>query len=131
MNHTNTYKADMVLLFLDFCLFVFSLFAVYSGSGQYVQEEQFYFVIRQFLWYVIVFSLLIDVAKFEYELLMKWVLSLYISGVILLLLVHFFVTEKNGSQRWINLGFIEVQPSEFTKVFLIIYISFFLSKVSN
>lgn len=131
MNHMNTHKADTLLLFLVFCLFVFSLFAVYSGSGQYVQEEPFYFVMRQFLWYLIGISLMIGVAKFDYELLKKWALPLYLSGVILLLLVHFFGTEKNGSQRWINLGFFEIQPSEFMKVFLIIYISFILSKVSN
>jgi len=127
----NTHKADTLLLFLVFCLFVFSLSAVYSGSGQYVQEEPFYFVMRQFLWYLIGISLMIGVAKFDYELLEKWALPLYLSGVILLLLVHFFGTEKNGSQRWINLGFFEIQPSEFMKVFLIIYISFILSKVSN
>src|SRR5690625_3798809 len=130
MNHTN-YKADTLLLFLVFCLFIFSLFAVYGGSGQYVQQDPFYFVIRQFLWYVIGVSMMIGVAKFDYELLKKWALPLYIGGVILLLLVHFFGTERNGSQRWINLGFIEIQPSEFMKVFLIIYISFILSKVSN
>jgi len=71
MNHMNTHKADTLLLFLVFCLFVFSLFAVYSGSGQYVQEEPFYFVMRQFLWYLIGISLMIGVAKFDYELLKK------------------------------------------------------------
>lgn len=131
MNQTNTSKADTLLFFLVFCLFTFSLFAVYSGSGQYVPEDPFYFVIRQFLWYVIGFGLMFGVMKFDYELLKKWALPLYISGVILLLLVHFMGTERNGSQRWINLGFIEIQPSEFMKIFHIIYISFILNKVGN
>lgn len=131
MNRTNTNKPDKLLLFLLFCLFIFSLLAVYSGSGQYVQDNPFYFVTNQFIWYLIGFSLMIGVAKFDYELLRIWALHLYISGVILLLLVHFFGTEKNGSQRWINLGFFEIQPSEFMKVFLIIYISFILSKKTH
>src|SRR5699024_1611457 len=39
-----------------------------------------------------------------------------------------FGIEKNGSQRWISIGVIEIQPSEFMKIFLILYISFILSK---
>lgn len=131
MRNTNTKKADSYLLFSILFLFIFSLLAIYSGSGQYVQEEPFYFLIRQFLWYLIGFALIFVVAKFDYELLEKWAFPFYISGVILLLLVHFFGTERNGSQRWINFGIIEVQPSEFMKIFLIIYISFILSKVSD
>lgn len=124
-------KADSLLLFLIFCLLIYSLFAVYSGSGQYVKEEPFYFVNRQFIWYVIGFGIMFLVAKLDYELLEKWALPLYITGVVLLLLVHFFGVERNGSQRWVNLGIIEIQPSEFMKIFFIIYISFILKKVGK
>lgn len=125
---TNMSKADSLLLFLVFCLFIYSLLAVYSGSGQYAQEEPFYFAIRQFFWYLIGIGLMVLIARFDYELLDKWALPLYIIGVALLLFVHLFGTEKNGSQRWINFGIVEIQPSEFMKIFFIIYIAYILSK---
>lgn len=128
---SDTQKTDSLLLFLVFCLLIYSLLAVYSGSGQYVKEEPFYFVNRQFIWYVIGFGIMFLVAKFDYELLEKWALPLYITGIVLLLLVHFWGVERNGSQRWVNLGIIEIQPSEFMKIFFIIYISFILKKAGK
>lgn len=128
---SNIHKADSLLLFLVFSLFIYSLLAVYSGSGQYVQGEPFYFIIRQILWYLIGAGLMFIITKFDYELLEKWAVYLYSGGIILLLIVHFFGTEKNGSQRWISLGAFEIQPSEFMKIFLILYISYILSKVGK
>lgn len=127
----NTYKIDYSILFLVFCLFIYSLVAVYSGSGQYAQGMPFYFVTRQLIWYLIGAGLMFFVAKFDYELLEKWALPLYIIGVVLLLLVHFFGTEKNGSKRWITLAAFEIQPSEFMKIFLIIFLAFILRKVGR
>ncbi len=41
----------------------------------------------------------------------------------LLLVVHFFGTVGMGAQRWIDLGFIRIQPSEFMKVSLIMVLA--------
>jgi rod shape determining protein RodA len=41
----------------------------------------------------------------------------------LLLLVHFFGDVGMGAQRWIDLGFIRIQPSEFMKVSLIMMLA--------
>jgi cell division protein FtsW (lipid II flippase) len=56
---------------------------------------------------------------------------LYGIGFGLLVLVHFFGTVNNGAQRWISLGTFELQPSEFMKIFLIIYIAVILSKLGQ
>ena len=128
---SNTQRVDYLILFLVFCLFIYSLFAVYSGSGQYAKDVPFYFVIRQAIWYLAGTGLMIFIAKFDYELLEKWAMPLYIAGVFLLLLVQFFGVEKNGSQRWVNLGILEIQPSEFMKIILILYLSLILRKVGK
>lgn len=47
----------------------------------------------------------------------------YISTFVLLLLVYFFGTMGMGAQRWIDLGFIRIQPSEFMKVSLIMMLA--------
>ncbi len=51
--------------------------------------------------------------------------------VILLLLMGVLVTHVNGSSRWINLKFFSVQPSEFAKLALIIFIAKILNLVGN
>ncbi len=129
--HENRHQVDYLLMVSVFGLFIISLVAVYSGSGQYVQDQPFYFTIRQCIWYGIGIGLMVAIAKFDYELLEKWAFPLYIAGIGMLLMVYFFGTVKNGSQRWINLGIIEIQPSEFMKIFLILYLAYILSKVGE
>lgn len=128
---SNTYKIDYFILFLVFCLFIYSLLAVFSGSGQYAQGTPFYFVTRQFICYLIGVGSMLLVTRFDFKLLEKWALPIYITGVVLLLLVHFGGTEKNGSKRWIDLVVIEIQPSEFMKIFLIIYLAFILRRAGK
>ena len=47
----------------------------------------------------------------------------YAATFFLLLVVHFFGTVGMGAQRWIDLGFIRIQPSEFMKVSLIMMLA--------
>ena len=47
----------------------------------------------------------------------------YIVTFVLLLVVHFFGAVGMGAQRWIDLGFIRIQPSEFMKVSLIMMLA--------
>lgn len=47
----------------------------------------------------------------------------YVATFILLLVVHFFGTVGMGAQRWIDFGFIRIQPSEFMKVSLVMMLA--------
>ncbi|MGE6257488.1 rod shape-determining protein RodA [Heyndrickxia sporothermodurans] len=124
-------QVDYILILIILCLFVFSLVAVYSGSGQYETQDPYYFVKRQVIWYMIGIAIMAGVAYFDFELLERLAIPLYIVGICLLVAVHFFGTFKNGSQRWINFGVFELQPSEFVKVFLIIFLAVILNKMGR
>ena len=124
-------QIDYLLAGIIFGLFLFSLLAVYSGSGQYETADPYYFVKRQIIWYVIGTAAMVAVARFDYELLERLAMPFYIGGVALLLLVHFFGTYRNGSQRWISFGLFEVQPSEFMKVGLILFLAAILKKAGG
>ncbi|WP_066188286.1 rod shape-determining protein RodA [Gracilibacillus timonensis] len=119
---------DYIIWMILIGLFLISVTAVYSGTGQYTGGESFYFASRQLIWYVISGVLMLAVAQFDYELLEKWALYLYLAGLALLLFVRFFGIERNGSQRWINLGFMELQPSELMKIILVIYLAAIFQK---
>ncbi|MCI4139496.1 FtsW/RodA/SpoVE family cell cycle protein, partial [Bacillus vallismortis] len=43
--------------------------------------------------------------------------------VFLLILVPFFGTYNNGSQRWLSFGVLEIQPTEFMKFILILLLA--------
>ncbi|MDQ0268383.1 rod shape-determining protein RodA [Cytobacillus purgationiresistens] len=124
----NENNIDYPLLLVLFCLIIISLLAVYSGSGQYYSSDPFYYLKRQAIWYMIGIAVMAAVAYFDYELLERWATPLYIVGVILLLLVHFFGVYRNGAQRWLNIGIFEPQPSEFFKIFILLFLSVILYK---
>ncbi|WP_054007281.1 rod shape-determining protein RodA [Cypionkella psychrotolerans] len=47
----------------------------------------------------------------------------YLVAMLLLLVVHFFGTVGMGAQRWIDLGFMRLQPSELMKVTLVMILA--------
>lgn len=53
----------------------------------------------------------------------------YIISLILLVLVNYLGKTTNGAENWLDLKFFQLQPSEVTKVFLIISISSYFSPI--
>ncbi len=47
----------------------------------------------------------------------------YLMSVVLLLIVEFFGTSGMGAQRWIDLGFMRLQPSELTKITVVMVLA--------
>jgi len=119
---------DYSLVYILFGLFVFSLLAVYSGSGQYSVSDPYFYVKRQVIWYIIGVAVMVAVARFDYDLLERLAWPIYSLGIGLLVMVHFFGTYKNGSQRWLSFGLFDIQPSEFMKVGLIIFLAVMLKQ---
>jgi rod shape determining protein RodA len=51
---------------------------------------------------------------------------LYAINIVLLVFVRLFGVRVGGAKRWINLGFTRMQPSEFTKVIMIIFVAVYI-----
>lgn len=73
----------------------------------------------------IVVMLVISVVDFEWVLNFYWVI--YLANILLLLCVEFFGVTYNGAQRWIDLKFTTFQPSDLTKIFLILFFAKFIT----
>ena len=72
----------------------------------------------------IVFMLIVSLIDLEWILNFYWLI--YAGNLLLLLYVDLFGASYNGAQRWINLGFTTIQPSDLTKIFLILFFAKFL-----
>ncbi|WP_394130469.1 rod shape-determining protein RodA [Shewanella maritima] len=114
---------DPPLLFGLLILMAYGLFAIYSASGESTAMME-----RQFTRMGVSLFIMLIVAQINPEILRRWALPIYIMGIILLLGVHFFGTVNKGAQRWLNLGFMEFQPSELIKLAFPITMAWYISK---
>ncbi len=75
---------------LFFLLMCISLLAIYSGAGQYFNEDPTYFVVRQVIWYGIGAIIIAGVMLVDFDHFKFLTIPLYGFGMIMLLAVEFF-----------------------------------------
>ena len=118
---------DFKLIFLILLLGIISIFAMYSTErgvfGYYTESHVYRFFIFFIVFIVISF---IDI-KFWFKISYLF----YLSVLILLIGVKFFGVTASGSTRWINLFFINLQPSELMKIALIIFLARFYNRIPS
>ena len=114
---------DLPLLLILLALCAVGLFVLYSASGQ-----NLFYVKRQALWMIVGFAIMITVAQFPVRFWDRWSFLLYTLGLLSLLAVLLVGVGAKGAQRWLDLGFTRVQPSEFMKVAVPMMISSYLAK---
>lgn len=83
---------------------------------------------RQLLGAIMGFFLMILLSFFDYSFFLRFYWLIYVFNLILLLAVHFFGEEVNNATRWLVIGGIQFQPSETTKIMLILFFSQFIMK---
>ncbi|MDH5631959.1 MAG: putative lipid II flippase FtsW [Gammaproteobacteria bacterium] len=83
------------------------------------------FTLRHSIHVLMGLSLMFVVSRVRSGILMRISPVLLVTGIILLILVLLpgIGAKVNGSVRWLNLGLMRVQPSEFMKLFMIIYVA--------
>lgn len=67
----------------------------------------------------LVIMVIVSLIDFSWILNFSWIL--YIINIIMLLGVRIFGTTAGGATRWINLGFVQFQPTELSKIILILF----------
>ena len=95
-------------------------FAVSTGKAWHVQRQSMFMLFGR--------AIVTASLAFDYRVLKNYATKLYILNIILLLAVMFVGQSQLGAQRWIQIGSMSFQPSEFAKVFLIICLATFMDK---
>ena len=133
-NNTKKYRSFDIYLLLATLLLVFiGLVMVFSSSAVSAQErfgDSYYFLKRQAISAFLGLGLLVIAKKIPYRFYWKFVYPLLFIALGLLVLVLFIGHggTSEGVRRWIRIGGFSMQPTEFAKICVIIFVAYALSK---
>ncbi len=132
VSKSNKSQVDFVLIIIIIILLSFGIVMILSASAPSALAEtgdSYTYVTKQIIFAVIGLAIMWFVSKIDYRIYKKFYWAIYwISvGVLFLVLIPGLGTEVSGARRWINLGFTQFQPSEITKIGMIIFYAGYLT----
>jgi rod shape determining protein RodA len=110
---------DPILLFVSLTLSAFGILAVYA-AGTSAREA---YAMDQALGFVVGLAGAVPLALIDYRFWQRYLHLIY--GLILLMLLAVMVmgAAAGGAQRWVDIGPVQVQPSEFAKLGMIVVLA--------
>jgi rod shape determining protein RodA len=119
-------RLDWVLLFAAGGLVAYGLWLV-SGITRFdVPGDESYFVFRQGVAVAVGVVGLVVATLVPMDLASRYWKALYVATLVLMVVVFLLAEAIRGSKRWIDLGFIQFQPSELGKVLFVLAVAGFL-----
>ncbi|WP_394583598.1 stage V sporulation protein E [Cytobacillus firmus] len=124
---------DFILMIVTLTLLAVGLTMVYSASAiwaDYKFDDSFFFAKRQMLFAGVGIIAMFFIMNVDYWTWRTWAKVLIIICFVLLLLVLVpgVGNVRNGSRSWIGVGAFSIQPSEFMKLAMIVFMAKFLSE---
>lgn len=125
-------KYDKLLLIAVILICIFGIIMIYSASSiwaEYKYNDPFKFVKAQSIFFIIGLLFIFILSKFNIDILYKKANLILLICFILLVLVLIpgIGTIRNGSRSWFGIGSLGIQPSEFAKIGLIIFVAKYLA----
>ena len=118
---------DMMFMFLIAVVCIMGFFNLYSAS--YTPDSGgLPAYMRQAYFFLMGLTVFIFIISFDYQELHFWNYPIYAAVNLLLIAALFAGHEAGGAQRWINLGFFKLQPSEPAKLMLVITLASYFSR---
>ena len=120
------FSLDLILFFSIIFLGIISFFAMYStDAGEFAYHTKSH-IVRFFVF----FLLFLIVSFVQLNFWYNSTTIIYLAILILLVLVKYFGLSSSGSQRWLDLYFLNLQPSELMKIGLILFLSKYYHRIS-
>lgn len=105
-----------------FALTTIGIMAISSATDSTIYEE------KQVMGFVMGAVIMFIASFISYKFILNFYWIFYIINLGLLIWVKVAGSYSKGATRWIDLGFTKLQPSEFTKIFLILFFAKYLCK---
>jgi len=121
---------DKLFVFIVLALSIFGTVMVFTSGYAFAQiryDDAFYFIKRQGIWLGLGIPTMLLASRLSPSFLRKITLPLFIGSLSLLILTLFIGMVGNGAQRWISLGPITIQPSEISKLTLVLMLAKYFS----
>nr|WP_177298286.1 FtsW/RodA/SpoVE family cell cycle protein [uncultured Blautia sp.] len=112
------------LRFYNFRLFFF-LLVISSFGVLLVGTARSDLMTKQFAGVLMGLVVMVILSLIDYSWICNFQWIMYGANIILLLIVRFFGSSANGAARWINLGFMQFQPTELAKIIMILFFARF------
>ena len=122
---------DYGLMLCVLILVVFGLVVLYSTSaynGRVKFADGAYYLKKQFFATSLGLAAMYAVSRIDYHKWERMAVLGYLVSILLSTAVLFFGDEYNGSKRWLSLGPLSFQPSEFAKVAVILLLASVISR---
>lgn len=107
-------------------LCIIGIVALFSAT----QETEYDEFKKQIIWFVVSLIAMVFMMFIDYNLLLKASPVLYGISIVLLIAV-LFTTPINGATSWFNIGAFSLQPGEFAKIFVILFLTYVIIKVQR
>ncbi len=122
---------DWGILLVAIGLSLIGVMTIYSATRPVLDLTQDPFYKKQLYWIAISLIAFFIVISIDYKWFIKSANVFFMIGIVLLIIVLVAGKKGMGAQRWINLGFIAFQPSEFFKLIFIFAVSRYLSTMDQ
>jgi cell division protein FtsW len=122
-------RTDWILFFTVVALVAFGLVIVTSASSVMAEiryKATWYFVVRQAAWALVAFVVLMQFKRLNYRKLNHPVWAFAPLGIVLMMLIVVYFADPRR-HRWLSAGSISLQPSEFAKPALIVFLAYFIA----
>lgn len=117
---------DPLLIILPLVIFGIGLLFLHSSSHGMQEIKGINFTIRQVAWMLVSLLALFLVINIDFRRILDWAYLYYVIIVLILIVLLVFGGAKMGAKRWLNIGWMTFQPSEFAKLALIVALAFYL-----
>jgi rod shape determining protein RodA len=124
INQTQIKNIDWILIALLVVNTLIGIAVIYSSSHQVPGN----YYLRQVFWTLLSLVVLLVLLTVDYNLLVTYSLYFYIMCISILAAILIFGKLIAGTKSWIKLEFIQIQPSEITKIAIILLLAHVFSE---
>lgn len=122
------FNTNLLLVLVVGLLTLIGILTLYSASLQ-IDLPFFQKVVgKQIIWAILGIAIAASMYFVQKKLLFDMAYLLFGAGLVLLLLPYFFGGSTTGTHRWVTLGPIHFQPSEFMKIIVVVVLAKHLSR---